>query len=414
MRTRFLVPAAIMFLASATCFAQWANVRETRVAVLDVLSRVKDEAIDTATLTEMLQVALVDKNAFKVVERSLIEKILKEQELQVSGMTDAQIARIGALAGANKILALSISKMGDTYIFIAKSIDTTTGIVDLSDQVTSPKVAGFIDLFPVLADRIVRKAKGESVSVLRGSSASEAMPSAASAPSIPRNGLVSEWLFDGAVRDSVMRRLGRVVDVALGKDRFGKDSSAGYFNGATSFVDAGAVFKTPIGTWSISLWVYTEEIYRAPLSQYGGLARTPLVSNFNRWVPEAQTGYLLGHLNWSDGNAQLDLIVCDGRSIQGSWVDQLPFSAYDAKYARKWMHVCVVAEDGQLSIYTDGGIAGRQSTAKIMVPDNGSPTWIGRTEANGSRFFKGALDDIRFYDRALEEDEILALYDETR
>jgi hypothetical protein len=35
------------------------------------------ENIDTATLTEMLQVALVDRDEFRIVERSLLDKIVK-------------------------------------------------------------------------------------------------------------------------------------------------------------------------------------------------------------------------------------------------------------------------------------------------------------------------------------------------
>jgi hypothetical protein len=156
--------AAFLFiLSSQNLAAEWLNMKALKVAVLDVVSRVPGETIDTATLTEMLQVALVDRSAFQVVERSLIDKILKEQEFQVTGLTDGQAARIGALAGANKVMLVSIAKLSDKYILIVKGIDTQSGILDLTDQVLSYTIDGFIEIFPVLADRLIRKARGESL-----------------------------------------------------------------------------------------------------------------------------------------------------------------------------------------------------------------------------------------------------------
>ena len=160
----FLVALAIL---AGPAFCEWMHMKDLRVAVLDVVSRVQGETIDTATLTEMLQVALVDRNEFRIVERSLLDKIVKEQEFQVSGLTEGQAAKIGELAGANKVMVVSIAKFTDKYLVIVKGIDTKTGIVDLSDQVLSRTVGGFLDVFPILADRLVRKARGETVAAFQ-------------------------------------------------------------------------------------------------------------------------------------------------------------------------------------------------------------------------------------------------------
>lgn len=154
-------------LMAGPAFSEWLNMKDLKVAVLDVVSRVPGETIDTATLTEMLQVALVDRNEFQIVERALLDKIVKEQEFQVSGITDGQAAKIGELAGADKVMLVSIAKFADKYLVIVKGIDVKTGIVDLSDQVLSYTLGGFIDVFPVLADRLVRKARGETVAVYK-------------------------------------------------------------------------------------------------------------------------------------------------------------------------------------------------------------------------------------------------------
>jgi hypothetical protein len=163
---RFLLILSLALLAGPA-FCEWLHMKDLRVAVLDMVSRVPGEAIDTATLTEMLQVALVDRDEFRIVERSLLDKIVREQEFQVSGLTEGQAAKIGELAGAQKVMLVSIAKFADKYLVIVKGIDTKTGIVDLSDQVLSYSLGGFIDVFPILADRLVRKARGESVTAYK-------------------------------------------------------------------------------------------------------------------------------------------------------------------------------------------------------------------------------------------------------
>ncbi len=178
---KFLLLLALAAAAAGPAFSEWLHMKDLKVAVLDVVSRVQGEEIDTATLTEMLQVALVDRDEFRIVERSLLDKIVKEQEFEVSAITEGQAAKIGELAGADKVMLVSLAKFADKYIVIVKGIDVKTGIVDLSDQVLSYSVSGFIDVFPVLADRLVRKARGEAVAAYK-IPADQTPPAALAAP----------------------------------------------------------------------------------------------------------------------------------------------------------------------------------------------------------------------------------------
>ncbi len=200
----FLMALAVL---SGQAFPEWLHMKDLRVAVLDVVSRVPGEAIDTATLTEMLQVALVDRDEFRIVERSLLDKIVREQELQVTGITEGQAAKVGELAGANKVMLVSIAKFTGKYLIIVKGIDVKTGIVDLSDQVLSYSLDGLIDVFPVLADRLVRKARGETVSAYRipteqaTSPQGIAAPQAASSPQAAATGIGGSYLAKGVNPD---------------------------------------------------------------------------------------------------------------------------------------------------------------------------------------------------------------------
>ncbi len=181
---KFVILVAALAVLAEPVFPEWLHMKDLKVAVLDVVSRVQGETIDTATLTEMLQVALVDRDEFRIVERSLLDKIVKEQEFEVSAITEGQAAKIGELAGADKVMLVSLAKFADKYLVIVKGIDVKTGIVDLSDQVLSYSISGFIDVFPILADRLVRKARGESVAPYK-IPADQAPPSAGASPETP-------------------------------------------------------------------------------------------------------------------------------------------------------------------------------------------------------------------------------------
>jgi hypothetical protein len=144
-------------------FSAWQSDGTLKVAVLDIVSRIENEKIDAVTISEMLQARLVEKKAFKIVERSMLNKILEEKKLHMLGLTDADASSIGAMAGADKIVTGSISKMADRYVVLVKGIDTRTGVVELTEQEMSADVGDLPNAVQVIADRFVRKARGESV-----------------------------------------------------------------------------------------------------------------------------------------------------------------------------------------------------------------------------------------------------------
>lgn len=252
---------------TASAFGEWINMKNLKVAVLDVVSRVSGETVDTATLSEMLQVALVDKHEFQIVERSLLDKILKEQEFQVSGLTEGQAAKVGKLAGADKVMILSVAKLADRYIFIVKGVDTKTGIVDLTDQILSLSIGGFIDIFPTLADRLVRKARGETIPAYQlapGRSDASPAPAASGGPTAEIGGV---YRAQGTNPDGSAYR--GTCEISLGEDgeyqfewTIGSSNytGTGRLNGNTLTVDWGDTYpvvyqvlqggKVLQGTWS--------------------------------------------------------------------------------------------------------------------------------------------------------------------
>ncbi len=72
----------------------------------------------------------------------------------------------------------------------------------------------------------------------------------------------------------------------------------------------------------------------------------------------------------------------------------------------RWYHV-VLTYDGTMKFYVDGTLYG--SDTFTLVHDTVTPLQIGRSATYGN-YFSGIVDEVRIYNRALSEEEILSHY----
>ena len=97
------------------------------IAVLDFDGKgvTNDEA---SALSDRLRLELFNTMSFTVVERAMMEQILKEQGFQQSGCTTNEcIVEVGRLIGVEQIAGGSISKIGSTYSVSARLVSVETG-----------------------------------------------------------------------------------------------------------------------------------------------------------------------------------------------------------------------------------------------------------------------------------------------
>ncbi len=86
--------------------------------------------LEANVLSERLTNKLVSLKKYIVIERSNVDKIMKEQKFQYSGCTKNQCAvKIGELLNSNYIVIGSVSKFGSTYNIDARIIDVETSEV---------------------------------------------------------------------------------------------------------------------------------------------------------------------------------------------------------------------------------------------------------------------------------------------
>jgi hypothetical protein len=78
-----------------------------------------------------------------------------------------------------------------------------------------------------------------------------------------------------------------------------------------------------------------------------------------------------------------------------------------------WHHIAYVGDivggKARLRLCVDGAVAGTLSSNATAFVDNTADLFMGATAGPTYRYFKGALDDVRFYDEVLSDADIAAL-----
>jgi curli biogenesis system outer membrane secretion channel CsgG len=107
--------------------------------------------IDAAT--EKMITQLVNLRRFKVIERSAIDKVIREQSLQSSGTVDDKTAvKLGKIAGADAIVIGSITGTSQFLKVNARVVDTETSETIVAKDAQAPETS--IDAVEKLASNI--------------------------------------------------------------------------------------------------------------------------------------------------------------------------------------------------------------------------------------------------------------------
>ena len=124
----------IVFLCLFTValFSLQAQNEKLRVAVFDPTS--SGTGIDEGTrmaVREIISSTFVNTGKYIIVERSLIERVMQEQQFTNSGaVDDSQASEIGRLAGANKIVLTVVAQAGNNTLLSVKLVDVNSASVE--------------------------------------------------------------------------------------------------------------------------------------------------------------------------------------------------------------------------------------------------------------------------------------------
>jgi hypothetical protein len=212
-----------------------------------------------------------------------------------------------------------------------------------------------------------------------------------------QNGLVAWYPFNGNADDaSGHGHNGTVYGAQLTTDRFGKVNSAYQFNGANCYIEvpnpADGSLDFGLGDFSLTAWIKTTAVACPDDPDRDEIAAKgdPYNEGYGVSLKCSRACAFIGDTHrtgWSDTTG---LIVDDGQ----------------------WHLVGVEREAGIVKIIANGYVY-------FTYPYSGSVTtatdfFIGKHPIKDLCYFDGAIGDVRLYNRALSDTELLALVNSGR
>jgi len=210
---------------------------------------------------------------------------------------------------------------------------------------------------------------------------------------ILREGLVAEYLFNGNGDDTSGNGFHGVVHGARPTvDRSGKTNSAYAFNGVDDYIVVDPPPKL-IGTaLTVSVWARCDS--------------TPSGEWFEWWHD-----CIICQDDGADHDHVRRIFQLSMLGDRVFWHRMMevpdPFTI-DAIEPGAWIHLATVFENGLHKLYLNGVL--NNSVRHRLAVHSEEPMYIGRKGTAEKRFyFNGAIDDIRIYNRGLNESEIKSL-----
>lgn len=220
--------------------------------------------------------------------------------------------------------------------------------------------------------------------------------------SIPTGSLIGYWPFTGNASDmSGSGNHGTVSGAALSADRFGISGRAYWFNGSSDYIKvahSASVDMNNSGDYTIAFWMKAQSV----ASDVTPLAKHKSDGSWNGYMFMRNTT----DMGYCYGPGKFSLYAAAGAN-DDACADNLV-----SNDVTNWIFVTgqYKGATNQVKLYINsvlqsdiGSRAGTLSNTKDL--------FFGAHD-NASGFFQGYLDDIRFYNRILSQDEINALYNE--
>ena len=136
-----------------------AEFTKTKIAVLDFqMQGEEQENQDMGSIVaEWFITAMVKEGRFDVIERRLLQKILSEQQLVMTGVVDESSAtQIGKLLGVKVIISGSVMKVREMLEVNARIIDVENASIIAAESVKSSTASRLQDLIVEMSAKIIR------------------------------------------------------------------------------------------------------------------------------------------------------------------------------------------------------------------------------------------------------------------
>jgi hypothetical protein len=217
------------------------------------------------------------------------------------------------------------------------------------------------------------------------------------------NGLIAKWSFNNAnANDEIGTNDGTVNGAVLTADRFGNANMAYEFDGVDDLINFGtdASIKPVEGT--VSVWAKMIAVSNTG----SGYLHNPIFLSKN-----------LGHTDAYYEACGIGIRTTDNRALTIATdypgFNEKVVSSINPITLNNWIHYVATYDEDSVSFYIDGVLQNRIYKGFVSTFSLTDPVLIA---ASGSvinaRFFHGAIDDVRIYNRVLDQEEVDGLFNE--
>jgi PKD repeat protein len=210
------------------------------------------------------------------------------------------------------------------------------------------------------------------------------------------SGLIAHYPLNGNAIDLSGNNLnGSVIGADPFNDRNGNPGSACFFDGVSDYIELPIVKIKGLNTYSYSIWLKPQD------------------------TPKNYAYYAFSIGEKEGAKCQTVAYQTTSTFFAGSYNigmnPQQSYSKSDLREYGNWNHLVVIRDETYIRLYINGQLIeiNNNSATNHQSAFYGEPTRAiigGRSDLQYDCFFKGAIDDFRYYDRVLTEKEINELH----
>ncbi len=213
--------------------------------------------------------------------------------------------------------------------------------------------------------------------------------------------LIAFFDFRGDANDQVGSRSGEVNGATLTEDRFLSDSAAYFFDGTDDYIEMGDVLDLDTGDFSFIVHVKVNEF--AGLKPGTGTRGADILSKGTTiFGTPRRAGYALKALEL-DGQNTFSFTV-------GSQNNEIFSATTTTSFETdKWYAIACTKSQDSIKMYVNAQLVASNAIPSGINLDNNIPFVVGSinklgNDSEGTSYFSGEVDDIRFYRKELTSD----------